>query len=1601
MQDPTQTPTDTPRLTRKPIDLARIRGTPVPAPQTAEPGMDDSWLDMPLSAPEAQMDEEPSWWTPEAIGAGLSEGFKAIPRGIANAASAAGNVVNAGARMLPGVDETTFGGMFAPISPRPLGESEGIGARLTEGIVQFGTGFALAKPVVQTLGAAGGVTSLVRSTAPGSALLSGSGGLTLVGHEVAGAAATMAAFDANSGRFADLVAKIPGMEDVLGGLTTNEDDSEFVGRLKNALDGAGLGAAFYGVVQLFKLRGSMNAVKADMKWPGLPPQEWKTGELEALQKQWADAEKINPDVVAKLRKQADDVERAFRQLDDMRVADRSPFQGQLLDDALAKSRESTVFVNRDGSESLHFQGFENKIVEEGSTKVVVPKAEIPVRPRAEVEADLAKNFADAEDVLRRRLKFDDAQVAAYLENVRKANDFSNPEQAAAKQTVDAVHAKLKARDRTRLETGTPTGWRTSRLIADLKASGSERGVRAAGDLGYTTAELQVAPTRVEVTPPRFVPLARYESPNPALVKDDVQAWVNKYGTLLDNPQTTIKLSPDGTAEIGVTLRPDQIVPSTENVIESLRKAASDMTPAQIGEAAAEITSTPKRSAPPPVEPPAPMSGGGPPESGLPVAIASDAPRLKPNQIFLGELGFDGKTADEIADVLHGEFVEGMAERGQVKLRFESKGEPFTDAVNPKRMSREELFTRELRRKGMNLEGLKGQPEEVAQTLRTLEKMYVALREAENPLLVKESVADMTARVDSELSTITGIASSFDKAAYFKLAEKVGVEDANRIGAQAKAGKEFAAGIALDLQAKAADIQARIEKNIPVPAWEKAAWAESRGLAKDALDMSSSLQNALARNLYMQRGEIRPAKGAMSRMTAVQLQRDDAALARIIMENGGEKKLNADIALIAGAGGRDLADLAHVLQLARGTSGLLGMTMEAGYASMLSGLGTPVSQMFGNLSVAAYLPLRRGLSAAAHIPFSANRAAMRAEVAESIGTYMSMFKSIPEVMRAYKTGFLSGPTLNPRGGVFDVGARARHQQITARNAGLDLESTEGLLIEAIGDLLSIPGRMLQGGDEMARVLMYRTTAEAKLTRLGLEAGLEGKALGAAVAADMDRLIYKGQALSLDQLERRAVDQVQREGYTGIHFIERKNRLVAEWQQAPWYKRLSGLSEFASEMGAEASMSKPLDPRTIGGGIQQVLNRHPVLAFSISPFHKTSVNIATFALQHFDFPAYARWVAESKFNVKGSALENTTNRFLADMRSGDPVRQAQARGRLLLGTTFASGIAAMYMGGMVTGRGPSDKKLRGQMMDAGWLPYAIKVGDTYYSYKRLEPVATIIGLVADVSQTLEEVPDDRVADVGDVAMATATALAANLTNKSYAKGLADFTNAITSPGEALENWAKGLATRFVPNVIRDVENIVDPTFSEVRGIHDAMIAKIPYLASDLEPRRNILGEPIERAKKLGEWDSGSDWPRLGRLPSAFSIVQVGQGSDALKSELASLEYAFSMPGSKRGGYDMFDIKASNGQSSYDRWLENTGKIRLGNKTLRQALEAKIASPAYQRLSADSMNGEPSARASEIGTVIQRYRRAALLQTQREIPELNQAVLGERFAQARMRR
>ena len=76
----------------------------------------------------------------------------------------------------------------------------------------------------------------------------------------------------------------------------------------------------------------------------------------------------------------------------------------------------------------------------------------------------------------------------------------------------------------------------------------------------------------------------------------------------------------------------------------------------------------------------------------------------------------------------------------------------------------------------------------------------------------------------------------------------------------------------------------------------------------------------------------------------------------------------------------------------------------------------------------------------------------------------------------------------------------------------------------------------------------------------------------------------------------------------------------------------------------------------------------------------------------------------------------------VRISPPVARAEILplARITTGSLLIATAADMAMSGIVTGRGPSDRRERQAMERGGWQPYSIKVGDRYFAYNRLDPI-----------------------------------------------------------------------------------------------------------------------------------------------------------------------------------------------------------------------------------------------------------------------------------------
>jgi hypothetical protein len=391
--------------------------------------------------------------------------------------------------------------------------------------------------------------------------------------------------------------------------------------------------------------------------------------------------------------------------------------------------------------------------------------------------------------------------------------------------------------------------------------------------------------------------------------------------------------------------------------------------------------------------------------------------------------------------------------------------------------------------------------------------------------------------------------------------------------------------------------------------------------------------------------------------------------------------------------------------------------------------------------------------------------------------------------------------------------------------------------------------------------------------------------------------------------------------------------------------------------------------IGRAVSGAVNQVPALQLVV-PFIRTPTNLLAYVTDRNPVGRSLAWVQAA--------------------RAGDKEAMAEAIGRFSTGTVFYTTAVALAANGMITGKGPKDTELRKQLLAAGWQPYSFRIGDTFLSYGRNDPVATFFGLVADTFEvanaTYDPTPDELGA-METLSKAILTSVANNVTTKSYLRGISTVIEALGGNEAAIGQLKRQYAGAVVPNFLAQGENyVLDSDIRETRTMLDAIRARTPFLNDNVDKVRNATGDPI----------SGAEGPFSMWLPTTARRLS----KDPVKQELASSLISVGSP--RRvlpGGIDLKNIRLKSGQSAYDRLQELSGEVRIGGRTLKQQLQSLISSPFYQGLPEMGQDNFDSPRVSLVRGNVSSFRRAAMQQLMKESPDLAVAVAKSREAKASM--
>lgn len=285
--------------------------------------------------------------------------------------------------------------------------------------------------------------------------------------------------------------------------------------------------------------------------------------------------------------------------------------------------------------------------------------------------------------------------------------------------------------------------------------------------------------------------------------------------------------------------------------------------------------------------------------------------------------------------------------------------------------------------------------------------------------------------------------------------------------------------------------------------------------------------------------------------------------------------------------------------------------------------------------------------------------------------------------------------------------------------------------------------------------------------------------------------------------------------------------------------------AQEAGERLTFNSRLDKAS--RSVQNVLTQVPVLKFFV-PFVQTPINV-------------------TKEMLRLTPAAPIVPEWRAAIQAGGAERD-KALAEIAVGTAVGATVFVFAMAGNITGQGDPDPNKRRTQMASGWQPYSIKLGDTYYSYQRLAPVGTLMGMAADAATLWDKMsPDEQ----DKIPKMLATAFANAITSQTFLQGITNIVGVFNKPEENAGNFFENFVSSWVPGALGQTAAIIDPYQREVYSILDAVKSRIPGLRETLEVKRDPYGEPVPGKKRP-----------LGIVP----VTVTEQSEDKVRMEVARL-------------------------------------------------------------------------------------------------------------------
>lgn len=551
-------------------------------------------------------------------------------------------------------------------------------------------------------------------------------------------------------------------------------------------------------------------------------------------------------------------------------------------------------------------------------------------------------------------------------------------------------------------------------------------------------------------------------------------------------------------------------------------------------------------------------------------------------------------------------------------------------------------------------------------------------------------------------------------------------------------------------------------------------------------------------------------------------------------------------------------------------------------------------------------------------------------------------------------------------------------------GVDIDSGLGQTLNFLNRATNLPNRINAAGDQFNKTVAAYQYIHQHFTLEGIKRGLkDGAELAEFVEKNTRKMFLEdGSLYSEAKVVKSFASNLKAGDFDSeAGVVEALTRQLK--QNVPEdSKEMSLVSQKAAEYAQNVTFTG--DAGATAAALTRLKQQQPIVGFLL-PFINTPMNILKFGLER------SVITGGGTFRVPTPLLSQKAKEArIKYANARTEVERAEIRGRIA--TAAATTSALVYFAGNgdgITGGGPRNREEKKALEATGWRPYSfVRTAPdgtkTYISYQRLDPLATIIGIVADLAEHSKMNPNEEKASA-EALSGLAFGLAESLTDKSFLRGINNLLNVVSDPEtylpKTLKDIASGMAVPMFVDKIKNVEG--EQMIRESRTLADSILRKMPIAEENVAPKRTFLGEPMYKQNPLG-------------VLGMFNPIYVSsKKNDIVDKEVQSLLYGFSTPSPNYINHpdtDMREFRNAEGREAYDRYLELSSTTTIGGRNLRQALKGLMTSRFYKNLVAnmEAAQGEfqgEDPRIAEIKKVIGRYRRKAKREMIAEFPELEE--------------